>query len=117
MLFFYIYILKLNHLVDDKIHARPTGPYSIGIKQPLKGKNNLGGQRLGEMEVWSLQSYGVAHPLNELLSTKCDDIMARHEIKDNFQETRPTYNPHQIEGMAVLIKELFSMCIRIESTK
>ena len=73
---FYIYILKLNHLVDDKIHARSTGPYSIVTQQPLKGKGNLGGQRLGEMEIWSLQSYGVAYPLNKLLSAKCDDIIA-----------------------------------------
>ncbi|PIM96902.1 DNA-directed RNA polymerase subunit beta [Candidatus Hodgkinia cicadicola] len=112
-----IYILKLNHLVDDKIHARSTGPYSAVTQQPLKGKSNLGGQRLGEMEVWALQSYGVAYFLNELLSAKCDDIMARHEIKENFLEERPTHNLHQTEGMAVLVKELFSMCIRIGTTK
>ncbi|PIM96150.1 DNA-directed RNA polymerase subunit beta [Candidatus Hodgkinia cicadicola] len=112
-----IYIFKLNHLVDNKIHARSTGPYSVVTQQPLKGRNNLGGQRLGEMEVWALQSYGVAYFLNELLSAKCDDMMARHEIQENFLEERPTHNLHQTEGMAVLVKELFSMCIEIEATK
>ncbi|PIM95885.1 hypothetical protein [Candidatus Hodgkinia cicadicola] len=112
-----IYIFKLNHLVDDKIHARSTGPYSAVTQQPLKGRNNLGGQRLGEMEVWALQSYGVAYFLNESLSAKCDDIMARHEIKENFLEERPTHKLYQTEGMAVLVKELFSMCIEIEATK
>ncbi|PIM96856.1 DNA-directed RNA polymerase subunit beta [Candidatus Hodgkinia cicadicola] len=112
-----IYVLKLNHLVDDKIHARSTGPYSVVAQQPLKGKNNLGGQRLGEMEVWALQSYGVAYFLNESLAAKCDDIVARHEIKDNFLEERSTHKLYQTEGMAVLVKELFSMCIEIEATK
>ncbi|PIM96883.1 DNA-directed RNA polymerase subunit beta [Candidatus Hodgkinia cicadicola] len=112
-----IYILKLNHLVDDKIHARSTGPYSAVTQQPLKGKVNLGGQRLGEMEVWALQSYGVAYFLNESLSAKCDDIMARHEIKENFLEERPTHSLHQTEGMAVVVKELFSMCIKIKAMK
>ncbi|PIM95245.1 DNA-directed RNA polymerase subunit beta [Candidatus Hodgkinia cicadicola] len=112
-----IYIFKLNHLVDNKIHARSTGPYSVVTQQPLKGRERLGGQRLGEMEVWALQSYGVAYVLNESLSAKCDDIMARHEIKNNILKGQPKYHPNQIEGMAVLIKELFSMCIEIETTK
>ncbi|PIM96012.1 hypothetical protein [Candidatus Hodgkinia cicadicola] len=112
-----IYIFKLNHLVDDKIHARSTGPYSIVIQQPLKGRDNLGGQRLGEMEVWALQSYGAAYFLNEALSAKCDDIVARREVQDNILKGKPKYNLYQIESMSVLIKELFSMCIEIETTK
>ncbi|PIM94820.1 DNA-directed RNA polymerase subunit beta [Candidatus Hodgkinia cicadicola] len=112
-----IYIFKLNHLVDDKIHARSTGPYSIVTQQPLKGKDNLGGQRLGEMEVWALQSYGAACFLNESLSAKCDDIVARHEIQENILKGKPKYNLHQIESMSVLVKEMFSMCIEIETPK
>ncbi|PIM96056.1 DNA-directed RNA polymerase subunit beta [Candidatus Hodgkinia cicadicola] len=112
-----IYIYKLNHLVDNKLHARSTGSYSIVTQQPLKGKNNLGGQRLGEMEVWALQSYGVARCLNESLTAKCDDIVARREIQESILKGYSRYTPHQIEGMAVLVRELFSMCIEIEVTK
>ncbi|PIM96729.1 DNA-directed RNA polymerase subunit beta [Candidatus Hodgkinia cicadicola] len=112
-----IYIYKLNHLVDNKLHARSTGSYSTVTQQPLKGRDKLGGQRLGEMEVWTLQGYGVARCLNESLTAKCDDIAARHEIHQSILKGNPRYNPHQIEGMAVLVKELFSMCIGTETTK
>ncbi len=87
-------------------------------QQPLKGKSNL--ERSKGWVRWKYgrcKAYGVVYLLNELLSAKCNDIITRHEIKHNFQETRPTYNSHQIEGMVVLVKELFSMCIRIEPTK
>ncbi|PIM95908.1 DNA-directed RNA polymerase subunit beta [Candidatus Hodgkinia cicadicola] len=112
-----IYILKLDHMIDDKIHARSTGPYTIVTQQPLKGKANKGGQRLGEMEVWALQSYGVANIIKEAFTIKSDDIKARkslhHKILSNkagnlkLKTTWP-------ESLLVLIKELFSICIKLE---
>ncbi len=75
-----IYIFKLNHMVDDKMHARSTGPYSIVTQQPLKGKANKGGQRLGEMEVWALQAHGAAYTIKEALTSKCDDVVARRAM-------------------------------------
>ncbi len=109
-----IYIFKLNHLVDDKIHARSTGPYSIVTQQPLKGKSHKGGQRLGEMEVWALQSYGASYFLRELITVKCDDMLARSELKTNIQHGNLKYKAYRNEGVFVLIKELFAMCIDIK---
>ncbi|PIM96932.1 DNA-directed RNA polymerase subunit beta [Candidatus Hodgkinia cicadicola] len=109
-----IYIFKLNHLVDDKIHARSTGPYSIVTQQPLKGKSYKGGQRLGEMEVWALQSYGASYFLRESITVKCDDMLARSEIKTNIQHGNLKYKAYRNEGLVVLIKELFAMCIDIK---
>ncbi len=84
-----IYVLKLNHLVDDKMYARATGPYSMVTQQPLKGKANKGGQRLGEMEVWALQSYGVSYMLKEALTAKCDDVAARHVMASSIAGCAP----------------------------
>ncbi|PIM95075.1 DNA-directed RNA polymerase subunit beta [Candidatus Hodgkinia cicadicola] len=109
-----IYMFKLNHLVDDKIHARSTGPYSIVVQQPLKGKSHKGGQRLGEMEVWALQSYGAAHLLRESITARCDDMLARNEIRQNILHGSLRYKAYQNEGIFVLIKELFAMCIDIK---
>ncbi|PIM96953.1 DNA-directed RNA polymerase subunit beta [Candidatus Hodgkinia cicadicola] len=110
-----IYIYKLNHFIDDKMYARSTGPYSIVTQQPLKGKANKGGQRLGEMEVWALQSYGSVRFLTEALTAKSDDITARHELYIGALNGNPRFKSYQNEGMAVLLKELFAMCIDIET--
>ncbi len=112
-----IYILKLDHMIDDKMYARSTGPYTIVTQQPLKGRTNKGGQRLGEMEVWSLQSYGAANIIKEAFTIKSDDIKARkslhHKILSNkfsHLKLKPTWS----ESLLVLIKELFSMCIELK---
>ncbi len=99
------------------MHARSTGPYTIVTQQPLKGRDNLGGQRLGEMEVWALQSYGTAPLLKESLTTKCDNIRTRTEIQRTILKGRPQYRPHQCESTLVLIRELFAMCIEVEGIK
>jgi DNA-directed RNA polymerase subunit beta len=80
----YMYIIKLNHLVDDKMHARSTGPYSLVTQQPLGGKAQFGGQRFGEMEVWALQAYGATHTLQEMLTVKSDDVAGRNRIYKNI---------------------------------
>ncbi len=105
-----IYIYKLNHLVDNKMHAKSTGPYTIVTQQSLKEGGNLGGQGLGEMEVWALQSYGTAHLLNESLTT-------RNEIQRTILKIKPQYKSHQWESTLVIIKELFAMCIEIKGNK
>ncbi|PIM96484.1 DNA-directed RNA polymerase subunit beta [Candidatus Hodgkinia cicadicola] len=109
-----IYMLKLNHLVDDKIHARSVGPYSIVTQQPLKGKSHKGGQRLGEMEVWALQSYGVSYFLRESITVRCDDMLARNEMRDGIMHGDLKCKAYHNEGILVLIKELFAMCINIK---
>ncbi|PIM95454.1 DNA-directed RNA polymerase subunit beta [Candidatus Hodgkinia cicadicola] len=109
-----LYIFKLNHLVDDKLHARSIGPYSIVTQQPLKGKSHKGGQRLGEMEVWALQSYGTSYFLRELITVKCDDMSARTEIRNNIMHGNLRCKAYQNEGILVVIKELFAMCIDIK---
>ncbi|AUG91502.1 DNA-directed RNA polymerase subunit beta [Candidatus Hodgkinia cicadicola] len=109
-----MYILKLNHMVDDKLNARATGPYSIVTQQPLKGKANKGGQRLGEMEVWALQAYGVSFLLREALTVKSDDVEGRKAINDGILfdriEMRTTWN----ESFLVLIREMCSLCLNVE---
>jgi DNA-directed RNA polymerase subunit beta len=109
-----IYIMKLNHLVDEKIHARSIGPYSLVTQQPLGGKAQFGGQRLGEMEVWALEAYGAAYTLREMLTVKSDDIFERSKIYESIVkgvETIPSGIP---ESFNVLINELEGLCLRIE---
>ncbi len=105
----YIYILKLNHLVDDKIHARSTGPYSLVTQQPLGGKAQQGGQRFGEMEVWALEAYGAAYTLQELLTIKSDDVTGRSKIYESIVKGENAPSPGTPESFNVLIKELQSL--------
>lgn len=110
----YIYMLKLNHLVDDKIHARSIGPYSLVTQQPLGGKAQFGGQRLGEMEVWALEAYGAAHTLQELLTVKSDDIVGRNRIYEAIVKGKNARAPGLPESFYVLLKELQSLALGIE---
>ena len=109
-----IYLMKLSHMVDDKMHARSTGPYSLITQQPLGGKAQFGGQRLGEMEVWALQAYGAAHTLHELLTVKSDDVEGRSKVYNSIVrgEQMPEYNAP--ESFNVMIKELQGLCIDVE---
>jgi len=109
----YIYIMKLSHLVDDKIHARSIGPYSLVTQQPLGGKAQFGGQRFGEMEVWALEAYGAAYTLQELLTVKSDDIIGRTKIYESIVKGDSTFQPGTPESFNVLIKELQSLAIDI----
>ena len=104
-----MYMLKLHHLVDDKIHARSTGPYSIVTQQPLGGKAQFGGQRFGEMEVWALEAYGAAHTLQEMLTVKSDDIVGRVKTYEAIVKGENIPEPGVPEGFKVLIKELQSL--------
>ncbi len=108
-----IYVFKLNHLIDDKMHARSTGPYSVITQQPLKGKAYKGGQRLGEMEIWALQGYGVAYTIKEIISAKCDDIISRDILHDSILNNTPLLILTWGESLLLLIKELFAMCLEI----
>jgi DNA-directed RNA polymerase subunit beta len=110
----YMYILKLNHLVDDKIHARSTGPYSMITQQPLGGKAQFGGQRFGEMEVWALQAYGAAYALQELLTIKSDDILGRVKVYEAIVKGENIPEPGIPESFKVLIKEMQSLCLNVE---
>ena len=110
----YIYMLKLNHLVDDKIHARSIGPYSLVTQQPLGGKAQFGGQRLGEMEVWALEAYGAAHTLQELLTVKSDDIVGRNRIYEAIVKGKNARAPGLPESFYVLVKELQSLALSID---
>jgi DNA-directed RNA polymerase subunit beta len=110
----YIYLLKLSHLVDDKIHARSIGPYSLITQQPLGGKAQFGGQRFGEMEVWALEAYGAAHILQELLTVKSDDVYGRTKIYEALVKGEPTVEPGLPESFNVLVRELQSLCLDIE---
>ena len=111
------YMLKLVHLVDDKIHARSTGPYSLVTQQPLGGKAQQGGQRFGEMEVWALEAFGVAHILQELLTVKSDDTRGRNEALNAIVKGRPIPEPGTPESFKVLMRELQSLCIDIAAYK
>ena len=102
----YIYMLKLAHLVDDKIHARSIGPYSLVTQQPLGGKAQFGGQRFGEMEVWALEAYGAAYTLQELLTVKCDDVVGRTKIYEAIVKGENSFSPGTPESFNVLVKEL-----------
>jgi DNA-directed RNA polymerase subunit beta len=105
----YIYMLKLSHLVDDKIHARSIGPYSLVTQQPLGGKAQFGGQRFGEMEVWALEAYGAAYTLQELLTVKSDDVVGRSKVYEAIVKGENPPQPGIPESFNVLVKELQSL--------
>jgi len=113
----YIYMLKLSHLVDDKIHARSIGPYSLITQQPLGGKAQFGGQRFGEMEVWALEAYGAAYTLQELLTAKSDDVYGRAKIYEAIVKGESAMEPGVPESFNVLIRELQSLCLDVELIK
>ncbi len=113
----YIYMLKLSHLVDDKIHARSIGPYSLITQQPLGGKAQFGGQRFGEMEVWALEAYGAAHILQELLTAKSDDVYGRAKIYEAIVKGEAAIEPGVPESFNVLVRELQSLCLDVELIK
>ena len=110
----YMYILKLLHLVDDKIHARSTGPYSLVTQQPLGGKAQFGGQRFGEMEVWALEAYGAAYTLQEMLTVKSDDVQGRNQMYKNIVDGEHEMVAGMPESFNVLVKEIRSLAINIE---
>jgi DNA-directed RNA polymerase subunit beta len=109
-----IYILKLLHLVDDKIHARSTGPYSLITQQPLGGKAQFGGQRFGEMEVWALYAYGAAYVLQEILTIKSDDVLGRVKAYEAIVKGENIPEPGIPESFKVLVKEMQSLCLDVE---
>jgi DNA-directed RNA polymerase subunit beta len=113
----YMYILKLHHLVDDKIHARSIGPYSLVTQQPLGGKAQFGGQRLGEMEVWALEAYGAAYSLQEFLTIKSDDVSGRVKAYESIVKGEDVLEPSLPESFNVLVKELQSLCINVDLVK
>ncbi|MCG3768876.1 MAG: DNA-directed RNA polymerase subunit beta [Nitrospira sp.] len=113
----YMYVLKLHHLVDDKIHARSIGPYSLVTQQPLGGKAQFGGQRLGEMEVWALQAYGAASTLQEFLTVKSDDVPGRSRMYEAIVKGEPFLEPGLPESFNVLVKELQSLGLDVELVK
>jgi DNA-directed RNA polymerase subunit beta len=109
-----IYMMKLHHLVDDKIHARSTGPYSLVTQQPLGGKAQFGGQRLGEMEVWALESYGAAYSLQEMLTVKSDDVVGRTRMYEAIVKGESVLEPGLPESFNVMLKELQSLALDVE---
>ncbi|EQH59271.1 RNA polymerase Rpb2, domain 6 family protein, partial [Clostridioides difficile DA00245] len=110
----YMYYLKLHHLVDEKLHARSTGPYSLVTQQPLGGKAQFGGQRFGEMEVWALEAYGAAHILQEILTVKSDDVVGRVRTYEAIVKGENIPEPGIPESFKVLIKELQSLCLDVK---
>jgi DNA-directed RNA polymerase subunit beta len=110
----YMYMMKLHHLVEDKIHARSIGPYSLVTQQPLGGKAQFGGQRLGEMEVWALEAYGAAHTLQEFLTVKSDDVIGRARMYEAIVKGEADLEPGVPESFHVLIKELQSLGLDVE---
>ena len=110
----YAYILKLAHLVDDKIHARSTGPYSMITQQPLGGKAQFGGQRFGEMEVWALEAYGASYALQELLTIKSDDVLGRVKVYEAIVKGENIPEPGIPESFKVLMKEMQALCLNVE---
>ena len=110
----YIYMLKLHHLVDDKIHARSIGPYSLVTQQPLGGKAQFGGQRFGEMEVWALEAYGAAYTLQEMLTIKSDDVAGRTKVYEAIVRGDDTFEAGIPESFNVLIKEIRSLGLNVE---
>ena len=109
----YIYMLKLSHLVDDKIHARSTGPYSLITQQPLGGKAQFGGQRFGEMEVWALEAYGASNILREMLTVKSDDVIGRNKTYEAIVKGQNLPEPGIPESFNVLIRELQGLGLEI----
>jgi DNA-directed RNA polymerase subunit beta len=110
----FMYMLKLNHLVDDKMHARSTGPYSLVTQQPLGGKAQFGGQRFGEMEVWALEAYGASYTLQEMLTVKSDDVAGRTKMYENIVKGSHTMEASMPESFNVLVKEIRSLALDIE---
>ncbi len=110
----YMYILKLNHLIEDKMHARSTGSYSLVTQQPLGGKAQFGGQRFGEMEVWALEAYGAAHTLQEMLTVKSDDVAGRTKVYKNLVDGNFEMETGVPESFNVLTKEIRSLGIDID---
>jgi DNA-directed RNA polymerase subunit beta len=110
----YMHMLKLNHLVDDKMHARSTGPYSLVTQQPLGGKAQFGGQRFGEMEVWALEAYGAAYTLQEMLTVKSDDVPGRNQMYKNIVDGNHEMAAGMPESFNVLVKEIRSLAINME---
>jgi len=110
----YMYMMKLWHLVDDKIHARSIGPYSLVTQQPLGGKAQFGGQRFGEMEVWALEAYGAAYSLQEMLTIKSDDVTGRSRIYEAIVKGENASEPGIPESFNVLVKELQSLCLDVK---
>jgi len=110
----YIYMMKLNHLVADKIHARAVGPYSLITQQPLGGKAQYGGQRFGEMEVWALEAYGAAYTLQELLTVKSDDVVGRTKIYESLVKGDNSLQAGIPQSFNVLMKEIQSLCLDIQ---
>ena len=110
----YMYVLKLNHLIDDKMHARSTGPYSLITQQPLGGKAQFGGQRLGEMEVWALEAYGAAHTLQEMLTIKSDDVYGRSKAYESIIKGTEIVGPKVPESFNVLVKELQGLGLKVD---
>ena len=113
----YMHMLKLNHLVDDKMHARSTGPYSLVTQQPLGGKAMFGGQRFGEMEVWALEAYGAAYTLQEVLTVKSDDVQGRNKMYKNIVDGNLHMEAGMPESFNVLMKEIRSLALNIELEK
>jgi DNA-directed RNA polymerase subunit beta len=113
----YIYMLKLHHLVDDKIHARSIGPYSLVTQQPLGGKAQFGGQRFGEMEVWALEAYGAAYTLQEMLTVKSDDVAGRTKVYEAIVKGDDTFEAGIPESFNVLVKEIRSLGLNVELTE
>jgi len=109
-----IYMLKLHHLVEDKIHARSTGPYSLVTQQPLGGKAQLGGQRFGEMEVWALEAYGASYTLQEILTVKSDDVAGRVKVYETIVKGEENFESGIPESFNVLVKEIKSLALNIE---
>ncbi len=112
----YIYILKLHHLVDDKIHARSIGPYSLVTQQPLGGKAQFGGQRFGEMEVWALEAYGAAYTLQEMLTVKSDDVAGRTKVYEAIVRGDDAFESGIPESFNVLVKEMRSLGLNVDLT-
>lgn len=111
-----MYMIKLAHMVDDKLHARSTGPYSLVTQQPLGGKAQFGGQRFGEMEVWALEAYGAAYTLQEILTVKSDDIVGRVKVYEAIIKGQPIPEPGVPESFRVLIKELQALGLDVKIT-
>ena len=109
-----IYMLKLHHLVDDKIHARSIGPYSLVTQQPLGGKAQFGGQRFGEMEVWALQAYGAAYTLQEMLTVKSDDVIGRTKVYESIVKGDDAFEAGIPESFNVLVKEMRSLGLNVD---
>jgi len=110
----YMYVLKLSHMVEDKIHQRSIGPYSLITQQPLGGKAQFGGQRFGEMEVWALEAYGAAHTLQEILTIKSDDVPGRSKAYESIIKGEPISKVNIPESFNVLVRELKGLCLDVE---